>query len=272
MVSKENHDSPIYGHPLTPDLKRIFVDKDCMKDPVNDAFYLDTWQALAEKNTKIFRSVFRCMPDSEVKNWKEYKEYAAYGERFSEMQSQQSSKPSDPPNQKQTGPPGSTSVGASLASPISLVSPKVEGPVADSKTPQTIDEKAELVTHDTKRNESDRPQSELIQHETLSPLDEKSALKAASEPHLLSSVQNSQSEENGASGEDAEKLRSTSAHVDYSEAVNLNASQSRRRRRRATTIGSKRDGHGHDDVMDKQRAEDLLNKVQGHLILWPYDW
>lgn len=24
--------------------------------------------------------------------------------------------------------------------------------------------------------------------------------------------------------------------------------------------------------MDKERSEELLNKVQGHLILWPYDW
>jgi len=274
MVSQGNHDDPRYGQPSTPDLKRIYIDKDCMKDPVNDAFYLDTWQALAEKNTKIFRSVFRCMPDSEVKNWKEYKEYAAYGERFSEMQSQQSSKPSDPPNQKQTGPPGaaSSAAGTSLASPVSLVSPKTEGPATEPRTPQTIGEKAELVTQDTKRNESERPQSELIQHETLSPVDEKSPLNTTPEPHLLSSMQNSQSEENGASGEDAEKPRSNSTHVDYSEAVNLNASQSRRRRRRATTIGSKRDLHGHDDVMDKQRAEDLLNKVQGHLVLWPYDW
>ncbi|KAJ5198383.1 uncharacterized protein N7498_007500 [Penicillium cinerascens] len=273
MVSKEHHDTSRHGHLFTPDLKRIFVDKDCMKDPLNDAFYLDTWLALAEKNTKIYRSVFRCMPDSEVKNWKEYKEYAAYGERFSEMQSQQSSKPSDPPNQKQTGPPAaaSSTTGASLASPVSLVSPKTEGLVAEQRTPQTIDEKAELVTHDTKGNESDRPQSELIQHETLSPLDEKSALKAASDPHLLSTAQNG-SDDSVAGGEDAQKPRSNSAHVDYSEAVNLNASQSRRRRRRATTIGSKRDLHGHDDVMDKERAEDLLNKVQGHLILWPYDW
>ncbi|KAJ5119591.1 hypothetical protein N7448_010260 [Penicillium atrosanguineum] len=267
MVSQENRDIPRFGQPFTPDLKRIFIDKDCMKDPVNDAFYLDTWQAVAEKNTKIYRSVFRCMPDSEVKNWKEYKEYAAYGERFSEMQSQHSSKPTNQPHQKHTGPPGAApaTAGVSLASPISLVSPKTEGLVTESKTPQTIDEKAELKTHDAKRNESDRPQSELIQNETLPPLDEKSALKAASEPHLLSSVQNS--EEIGA-GEAAEKSRSNSAHVDYSEAVNLNASQSRRRRRRATTIGSK----AHEDVMDKPRAEDLLNKVQGHLILWPYDW
>ncbi|KAJ5162428.1 hypothetical protein N7492_007820 [Penicillium capsulatum] len=265
IVSKENIDTSRFGQPFVPDLKRIFVDKDCMRDPVNEAFYLDTWQAVAEKNTKIFRSVFRCMPDSEVKNWKEYKDYAAYGERFAEMQSQ--NKASPPP--KQTGPAGTgASSAGSLASPTSLLSPRTDGLTTESKTPQTIDEKAELVTSATA--ESEKPQPDLAKQDTLSSIDEKSALKTASEPHLLSSVQNA---EEGTAGEEPEKPRAASVQVDYSEAVNLNAaSQSRRRRRRATTIGSKRDFHGTEDVMDTQRAEDLLNKVQGHLILWPYDW
>lgn len=262
IMSKENHDTSRFGQ---PDLKRIFVDKDCMRDPVNDAFYLDTWQALAEKNTKIFRSVFRCMPDSEVKNWKEYKEYAAYGERFAEMQSQ--NKPPNPA-QRQAGAGSSTT--GTLASPTSLVSPRGDGPANDSKPPQTIDEKAELGASDAARTEFEKPQPDIANEDTLSSIDEKNALKTASEPHLFSSVQNG---DETLAGEEPDKPRAASVQVDYSEAVNLNAtSQSRRRRRRATTIGSKRDLHGTEDVMDTQRAEDLLNKVQGHLILWPYDW
>ncbi|KAJ5632999.1 hypothetical protein N7490_009338 [Penicillium lividum] len=261
MMSKDNHDHSRYGHSSVPDLKQIFIDKDCMKDPVNDAFYLDTWQAVAEKNTKIYRSVFRCMPDSEVKNWKEYKEYAAYGERFAEMQSQPSKTA-----QRQTGAPGgSNSISVPLGSPISLVSPKTEVPIIEPKTPQNIDEKVGLQPTDTSRNQGE-PQSE--RQEILSAFDEKSRLKTASDPHLLSTVHN---DDNPTAGEDVEKPRSNSAHVDYSEAVNLNASQSRRRRRRAATIGSKQ-FHATDEVMDKQCAEDLLNNTQGHLILWPYDW
>jgi phospholipase D1/2 len=267
-VSKETQENSTYN-PFVPDLKRIFVDKDCMKDPVNDNFYLDTWQALAEKNTKIYRSVFRCMPDSEVKNWKEYKEYATYGERFAEMQSQQGSKPAPSSNQKQNGPPSAGVTSSGLASPTSVASPRFEGFPNDLKTAQTIDEKAELAKTDA----NGAPQSDLAKQETLSSIDEKAALKTASDPHLLSTAQNN---EDSIAVEDAEKPRAASAHVDYSEAVNLNAttstSQSRRRRRRATTIGSKGGVHGMDEIMDKQRAEDLLNKVQGHLILWPYDW
>ncbi|KAJ5930730.1 Phospholipase D eukaryota [Penicillium verhagenii] len=263
MMSKDNHDHSRYGH--AQDLKRVFIDKDCMKDPVNDAFYLDTWQAVAEKNTKIYRSVFRCMPDSEVKNWKEYKEYAAYGERFAEMQSHPTSKP-NPATQRQTGPGGGCSASAPIGSPISVVSPKTEVPIVEPKAAQRLDEKAGLQTAAA----GDRPLSEHAKQETVSFVDEKFRLKTASEPHLLSTVLNG-NHDNPTVGEDVEKPRSNSAHVDYSEAVNLNASQSRRRRRRATTIGSKQ-FHATDDVMDKDQAEDLLNKTQGHLILWPYDW
>ncbi|KAJ5613486.1 hypothetical protein N7528_007140 [Penicillium herquei] len=251
LTSKENHDSPRHGHPSIPDLNQIFIDKDCMKDPVNDGFYLDTWQAVAEKNTKIYRSVFRCMPDNEVKSWKEYKEYAAYGEKFAEMQSQQPSKPANSAAQRQT----------CVNSPTPLVSPKTEVPN------ETIDEKATLRTAN-----GEQPHSDLAQKENLSPSDEKNRLKAASDPHLLSTVNNGQGGDNATTGEDNEKPRSNSAHVDYSEAVNLNASHSKKRGRRATASGSKREFHAADEVMDKSRAEDLLNRVQGHLILWPYDW
>ncbi|KAJ5857612.1 hypothetical protein N7455_008506 [Penicillium solitum] len=272
-LPREENETPKHNHPSVPDLKHIFIDNDCMRDPIIDGFYLDTWQAVAEKNTKIYRSVFRCMPDSEVKNWKEYKEYATYGERFAEMQNQQGNKPAQP-QQKQSGPPPAgapVSSPMSIASQMSFITPRAEGPQADPKSPQTIDEKV------GSGNEAGRPQSEqLAKQETLSSIDEKATLKTASDPNLLANVPNGTSDENGvAAGEDIEKSRSTPAHVDYSEAVNLNlnsTSQSRRRRRRATTIGSKRDPHGTDEYLDKGRAEDLLNNTQGHLIMWPYDW
>ncbi|KAJ5154116.1 Phospholipase D eukaryota [Penicillium coprophilum] len=272
-IPKEENGTAQQNHPSVPDLKRVFIDNDCMRDPIIDGFYLDTWQAVAEKNTKIYRSVFRCMPDSEVKNWKEYKEYATYGERFAEMQSQPGNKPSQP-QQKQSGPPPSgatVSSPMSIASQMSFITPRAEGSQADPKSPQTIDEKVGTW------NEVGRSQSEqLAKQETLSSIDEKAALKTMSDSNLLGKAPNGTNDGNGVvAGEDIEKPRTASAHVDYSEAVNLNlnsTSQSRRRRRRATTIGSKRDPNGTDEYLDKGRAEDLLNHTQGHLIMWPYDW
>jgi phospholipase D1/2 len=272
MSKGEDHETSKHPHPSVPDLKRIFIDKDCMRDPVIDCFYLDTWQAVAEKNTKIYRSVFRCMPDSEVKNWKEYKEYAAYGERFAEMQSQQSNKPAQPTQQKQSGPPGAGSVSSpiSITSPLSFISAnKIDTPPTDPKSPQTIDEKLSAGPSDANRPHSEQ----LAKQETLSSIDEKAPLKVASDPNLLTTAQTGSGDDSVIAGEDIEKPRATSVQVDYSEAVNLNStSQARRRRRRATTIGSKRDPYGGDEFLDKGRAEDLLNKVQGHLIAWPYDW
>lgn len=256
-VSREQTESSRFGHPLIPDLRRIYVDKDCMRDPVHDAFYLDTWQAVAERNTKIYRSVFRCMPDSEVKNWKEYKEYAAYGERFAEMQNQNPSKTTTQ-SQKQNGASG---VG-SLGSPISL---------ANKTDAQTIDEK-DLSGSDASKHESERPKSDPPQQEGLSSIDEKTAMKAASDPNLVSKAENNQDEATPTPGADADVRRSNSVQVDYSEAINLNASQSRRRRRRGTATSCKREFHAADEMLDTQRSEELLNKTQGHLILWPYDW
>lgn len=73
-------------NPLTADIKPVRVTKDCMKDPINDTFFEDTWTAVAENNTKIFRRVFRCNPDNEVTNWHEYTEFQAYAERYAEAQ------------------------------------------------------------------------------------------------------------------------------------------------------------------------------------------
>ncbi|BCR91689.1 phospholipase D [Aspergillus chevalieri] len=228
LGSKERYDAAKYPQPLSSELKHIFVDKDCMRDPVTDIFYLDTWQAVAEKNTKIYRSVFRCMPDSEVKSWKEYKEYATYGERFAEMQSQHSAKAFQPPQQRASGPPGADAATTTPAKP-----PQPNTELVDKKGSQSPDEKS---SHNQE------------------PINEKS-------------------HDHGTSADDLEKSQSNPPPlVDYSDALNRNATLSRKRRRRATTLGSKRDFLASDEVMDKERSEELLHKVQGHLILWPYDW
>lgn len=206
--------------PSSSDLKHVFIDKDCMRDPVTDPFWLDTWQAVAEKNTKIYRNVFRCMPDSEVRSWKEYKEYAAYGERFVEVQYQQGTKASNH---------------------VSV--PEVNAPSAEP------DEKPESRAAPSNRGPND-------QEVTFS-----------EKPH------NSNGTGPATGTEGLDRPRSSNPPlVDYSEALNRNATQSRRRRRRATTLGSRREFSTMDEVIDMARAEEILNKVQGHLILWPYDW
>ncbi|OJZ91451.1 hypothetical protein ASPFODRAFT_29816 [Aspergillus luchuensis CBS 106.47] len=272
-ASRDKHDPIKSSHLFSSDVKHVFIDKDCMRDPVIDCFYLDTWQAVADKNTKIYRNVFRCMPDSEVKSWKEYKEYAAYADRFAEMQSQHSTKAYQPTSQRQTGPPGT---GASLAGAasglkhtLSVHAQSAEGAKVEAKDSPV--EKSNARSTEA----GQKPDTQHAEHGTSDgplPINEKSTMKGA-DGTATGHMPNGRHEESGSSGEDLEKQRSEPPLVDYSEALNRNATgQSRRRRRRATTLGSKREFHATDEVMDKQRAEELLNHVQGHLILWPYDW
>lgn len=269
------------------EMRRPFVDKDCMRDPVNDAFYLDTWQTVAENNTKLFRAVFRCMPDSEVKSWKEYKEYAAYGERFSDMQNHYGSNAQMHPQSKpQSGPPGAgTTLSSALAggkAEAQQAAQEVGGSEEEPKSAVTLnevktggsstDEKLRQWALEANRAQIERQQRELSKEETHSSQDEKAALKV-SDTQSSRTTPNTQSNETVAPSEEAEKQRSGSQFVGYSEAVNMNASsQPRRRRRRATTLGSKREFHASDDIMSKEQAEELLNMVQGHLVLWPYEW
>ena len=103
---------------LVHTLRRPEVHEDCMADPLTTKFYHETWHQVAENNTKIYRQVFRCMPDSEVVDWKMYEKFNEYAERFMQSQGLGNSKPpaaKDAPGK--SGPPGSggTDVASSVA-------------------------------------------------------------------------------------------------------------------------------------------------------------
>ncbi len=46
-------------------------------DPLSDTFQ-SLWNSRARQNTDIFRQVFRCVPDDNVRNWQAYKEFYEY--------------------------------------------------------------------------------------------------------------------------------------------------------------------------------------------------
>ncbi|KAG0346927.1 Phospholipase D1 [Podila humilis] len=46
-------------------------------DPVHPAFFEDIWKYYAESNTKIFRDMFKCIPDNTVTDWSQYKKFNA---------------------------------------------------------------------------------------------------------------------------------------------------------------------------------------------------
>lgn len=80
----EIHESP-FTNPLTNrPLPR--VDPNGFADPLCDDFYVKTWCHLAISNTDIFREVFRCQPDDQVKTWKDYHKWEKYSEDLATMQ------------------------------------------------------------------------------------------------------------------------------------------------------------------------------------------
>ena len=237
------------------DPRLIHIDKNCMKDPVNDAFYLDTWLALAEKNTMIFRSVFRCMPDSEVKSWKQYKEYAAYGERFEEMQTQHNDNNNDTANSASKVPTPLRNAGDNQPTVTEEKMKRSQSGEGQTPAGRAVQQIAEMnrVEGEVLSAESSADPSAL----GLYPIEEKSLSRDVS---------------GTASGElDEGEGQNQDTAVDYSDALNLNATtQAWRRKRRVTHIA--KELHSIDDVMDLEHAERILSQVQGHLVLWPYEW
>jgi phospholipase D1/2 len=276
-----------YRHPLVNDLRVPMVDKDCMQDPIVDAFSLDTWHTIAENNTKIFRAIFRCMPDNEVKGWKEYKEYVAYGERFEEMQGETGSKSSvrsSPPNTK-SGPPGAglSDRKALLAHAGKIpregdkiaagIKEKWKGAVQDPSPETEQKEKDELRAWAVEANkaQAERQQRRLSKEETSST--QESAPTNVPESHPSSPTLGDEREPMPDLARSPQSLeKSTLQFVGYSEAVNMNAQTTPKRRRRGTIRGSRREFTAADDIPSTSEAEELLSLVQGHLVIWPYEW
>ncbi|CAK7267553.1 Phospholipase D1 [Sporothrix epigloea] len=88
-------------NPLAADIQLAHITADCMRDPLDPAFIDDVWNRVAANNTKIYRRVFRCLPDSEATNWHDFQEFIAYGARFQE--SMEARKKGDDPERADSG-------------------------------------------------------------------------------------------------------------------------------------------------------------------------
>lgn len=269
--------------PTIGNMKRPIVTEDCMKDPLNDAFYLDTWHTVAENNTKLFRQVFRCMPDSEVKTWKEYKEYAAFGERFSRMQGAGKSKHAVQQERKgMSGPPGEK---LSAMNRLEKVGKEIEGELekAVEKLAQgEHSEKHPIGRVEEWADEQERRISAGGGNEDEEVLDEKQALKTPNgSPKVASAGDSPKDKENTRPrnvtiSEPVKPPRTSDGAADPKD-TNGSSTASRtgnRRRRRTTTKSSVRVFHADDEnaMLSKKDAGEVLNMVQGSLVLWPYDW
>ena len=261
-------DNSSKSYPLLANMKRPEVNQDCMRDPLAEGFYNEIWDTVAQNNTAIFRAVFRCQPDDEVTRWAEYKAYAAYAERFNQSQGVSTSKVPDTQDRPVTsGPPGSGPVNQlqALTSPVidkTSVGEKVSDlheKVKDRMHPVSrqsetyIDGTVEDWAADATAENAQRSEQDVSEKDAT--IDEKAALarQISNENHLTTNT----SQDNGIG------------------ATQNNETPPQTKSEHRGTIGAwqKRNNfHASDDVMPREDALNLLEHVQGHLIIWPYEW
>ena len=295
-------------NPLLAEIRRPIVTEDCMRDPINDSFFLDTWHQVAENNTKLFRQVFRCQPDNEVKTWKEYQEYTTFAARFSQMQGG-----GKPQNQRAHEAPGKTGPpGTGVTEKIGLVGNKV-GALGDklsekvtnnsdnlpSKTgaveqwaheqEKRIQQGLKLDTHnahnngeefDEKHPHSAKPADDSI----VSPMNPNLPDRTYTFPAAPPIPDNDPYNPLNSHNPDAPRARnvtineplkhSSTAPPANNFSSHRNTMGSKRSRRRATTKSSTRAFHASDadSMLNKEDSKMLMDLVQGHLVLWPYEW
>lgn len=309
-------------------MHRPQVTEDCMTDPIHDEFYYKIWHQIAENNTRIYRQVFRCMPDSEVRDWKQYEMANEYNERFMQSQGLGNSKPKPSADKPaKTGPPGSGGTGtestlsaaaAATGEKLTQTQSKSKGmfggmmgkfrPGSKASNPETTHTE-EVHGKENVENEKDAasnasPDTAVPSEETntavsspnTQPMDEKEAQRLEYErntgtetfPNMNTNTttatetsQQQQKDDNKESNNPITRLRTIQYSSDVNAAPETTATQStslqqessqkqQQRRRRATTKSSGKPPV--EEVLSYEEAEKLLRMVQGHLVLWPYDW
>lgn len=300
-------------NPLLAEMRRPLVTEDCMRDPINDSFFLDTWHQVAENNTKLFRQVFRCMPDNEVKTWKEYQEYAAFAERFTKMQGGDKSeqrRQQEAPGK--TGPPGTSGVisekfnsaTGAFGNSVNAMGDKLSEKLTNNsdntsnthhsriggveqwaqdqeKHVQNHNEQLKLDTAHIKTQEFDEKSAEKKPAEdaVVSPMNPAPPSKTftfPAPPPIPDTEPSTTDFANPSTPTAARNRQVTISETPHPNNNNStpNRSNTKRSRRRATTKSSTRAFHATDmdAMLAKEDARTLLGLVQGHLVLWPYDW
>lgn len=239
---------------IVGDMKLATITKDCMKDPVTPEFIDDIWNRVASNNTKLYRKVFKCMPDSEVKTWSEYREFVNYGKKFKEsMDARPTSEQGTASEAGQQGRPGSGGA-------IGITAPDLEA-------------LANITGDDTEKtatNASDQNTDPNVTSEKRDEVFEKAGVEDERE-------MSPEMEKRVTSTEKLERKTTTFSALDKPATRDLLSTTapaqfgSVKKRRRAATRSSRRHSNV-DDMPSRTEAEDMLRMVQGNLVQFPYDW
>ncbi|KAI1112305.1 phospholipase D [Nemania sp. NC0429] len=279
------------SNPLLADITPAKIDKNCMRDPLSPAFWDDIWSRVAKNNTSLYRRVFRCMPDSEVSTWKDYHEADSYAQRFAESMFGPESKQGETKAQ-------TTDIGCAVAGSVApAIAPVEPGIVENLHTEKAVlgyesnppihvtgdvlevtDEKSTLPNTDH-LGEGVRGDHDLETGKITS----KESLEASSPIHPAGDApfptfESPPAGVHPATQNDKKQDRRTAFSASEKSAPGSNGESSlqnqasMKRRRRATTKGSRRGPAYPYDVVSREDAEECCNMIQGHLVQFPYDW
>ncbi|KAI0601465.1 hypothetical protein F4775DRAFT_396148 [Biscogniauxia sp. FL1348] len=247
-------------NPLLSDITQANIDKDCMRDPVISTFWDDVWTRVAENNTKLYRRVFRCMPDSEVLTWKDYNEFDEYARKFIESTAgpkNDDASVSEKPRSAQSD--GKSKVGTSNGS----------ADVTNEKTSRPDSSSAPVT------DKSD-PSQEVEKHNGNAVVDPPSPVQPAGD--IPFPAYEGERDHAGAESQNEKKDRRATFSSAEKAAPESNSTSnpynhtSTKRRRRATTKGSRRGPVYPYELLSREDAEELCSMIQGHLVTFPYDW
>lgn len=247
---------PVSGafHPLAADIRLANINKDCMRDPLAPEFIEEIWNRVAKNNTKLYRRVFRCMPDSEVTTWAEYREYIDYGKRFKDSMDGKTTEESEL-KREQSNRHSSVGGGGGVGVAIPNVEALAKATGADPQAPEEVTEKILIPTKTAEGEEN---------------------LPAPDHKETMQATTNGEGDGEKSEANDANKNRERRTTFSGLEAKDSNGQSgvngdSVKKRRRATTKSSRRWSTS-EDMPSRADAEELLKMVQGNLVQFSYDW
>ncbi|KAI1149163.1 phospholipase D [Nemania diffusa] len=279
-------------NPLLTDITPAKIDKNCMCDPISPAFWDDIWTRVAKNNTVLYRRVFRCMPDSEVATWKDYHEFDNYAQRFADsMFGQKNEHDGTKPQMTEVGGAAAALAAPALApaGPGILENLHPEKPAlgypSDHKTPITnggsemLNEKILLLPDVDQPRDAQQgdPSFEAGKAPTKQSLETPSPLNPPGD-FPFPTFDGQQDGVYPATQNDRKQDRRTTFSTSEKSAPGSNGEgavyhqNSTKRRRRATTKGSRRGPTFPYDVLSREDAEECCSMIQGHLVQFPYDW
>lgn len=295
---------PINGafHPMAAGINLAYITKDCMRDPINSNFVDEVWNRVAANNTSLYRKVFRCMPDSEVSTWAEYREYEEYGAKF-----KASMEGGRPRSGEHAEPPNSTS-GTAAGAGVSAPGPDAVVKAAEQEVENAAEHITEKIPHPhldhhhPSHSDIDRP-SIIVPEGEPAELNEKQGIPErpvldtqninydpqrqdppspvypeGDTPFPTVDESNTYTTKflEPQMSQRRKERRTTFSTLEKGDSRDTKSQASGqvgsiRRRRRATTKGSRR-GFTVEDMPTRADAEELLKMIQGHVVQFPYDW